>query len=77
MSTINEVVHQLQTQRKRAEMELAKLNLAIKALTSLEGESVAASAGIRRKPRLSKAARARIAAAQRARWAKIKATKKK
>jgi len=77
MSTINEVVHQLQTQRKRTEMELEKLNLAIKALASLNGKPEAATAGISRKPRFSRTTRARMAAAQRARWAKVKAKKKK
>ena len=77
MSDLNQVVHQLQTQRKRAELELEKLSLAIKALTSLEGESVAATTGIRRKPHFSAAARERIAAAQRLRWRKLKAAQKK
>jgi hypothetical protein len=75
MSTMTQVVHQLHAQQKRAERELEKLNLAIRALTSLDGKSV--SAGIRRKPHFSAAARARIAAAQRARWAKIRAMQKK
>jgi len=77
MSDLSRVVHQLQTRRKRVEMKLEKLDCAINALTSLEGESVAATAGIRRKPHFSAAARARIAAAQRARWKKIKAAQKK
>ncbi len=77
MSVINQVVHQLETQRKLTQRELEKLNLAIKALTSLEGESVGASAGIRRKPKFTKAGLARIAAAQRARWRRIKAAQKK
>ena len=74
MSTMKQVVHQLHAQRKRAELEIEKLNLAIKALTSLEGTSAPT---IRRKPKFSAAARGRIAAAQRARWAKIKAAQKK
>jgi hypothetical protein len=77
MSKMTQVVHQLHAQRKRAELELEKLNLAIRALSSLEGESVAATAGIRRKPHFSAAARERIAAAQRARWRKLKAAQKK
>jgi hypothetical protein len=77
MSSINQVVQQLQIQRKRAEQELEKLNLALKALTSLDGGMVGAGLGIRRKPKFSAAARERIAAAQRARWAKIKAAQKK
>jgi hypothetical protein len=77
MSTMTQVVHQLHTQRKRAELELEKLNLAIKALASLDGESVSASAGVRRKPHFTAAARERIAAAQRLRWKKLKAAQKK
>lgn len=57
MYDLNQVVHQLQTRRKRAELELEKLNLAIKALTSLEGKSVAATTGSRRKPHFFAAAR--------------------
>ena len=75
MSGIKEVVQQLQSQRRLAEREIGKLNLAIKALTSLE-ELVPAAVTTKRKPKLSAAARARIAAAQRARWAKVKAKKK-
>ena len=74
---MNQVVQQLHAQRRRAEQELEKLNLAIRALTSLDGTAGLSKLTIRRKPRFSAAARARIAAAQRARWAKIKAAQKK
>jgi hypothetical protein len=74
---MNQVVKHLQACRKQSERELEKLSLAITALTSLDGKSVTANAGIRRKPKFSAAARGRIAAAQRARWAKIKAAQKK
>ena len=77
MSTTTQVIKQLQAQRKRSELELEKLDLAIRALTSLEGTSVSASTVIKRKPHFSAAARERIAAAQRKRWAKIKAAQKK
>lgn len=77
MSTMNQVVQQLHAQRARASRELEKLDLAIKALTSLDGGSATFKLAIRRKPKFSAAARARIAAAQRARWAKIKAAQKK
>jgi hypothetical protein len=77
MSNINKVVQQLQIQRQRAEHELEKLDLALKALSSLDGGTGVAGSGIRRKPRFSAAARERIAAAQRARWAKIKAAQKR
>ena len=76
MSKMTQVVHQLHAQRKRAELELEKLSLAIKALTSLEGTSAGAAGGIRRKPHFSAAARERIAAARRARWKKLKAAQK-
>jgi len=74
MSTMNQVVRQLQAQRRQSEQQLEKLNLAIRALTSMEGPS--ASGGTRRKPHFSAAARERIAAAQRARWAKLKAAQR-
>ncbi|MGO9528163.1 MAG: hypothetical protein ACLP0A_11380 [Verrucomicrobiia bacterium] len=74
---MNQVVQQLHAQRRRAEQELEKLNLAIRALTSIDGTAGLSKLTIRRKPRFSAAARARIAAAQRARWAKIKAAQRK
>jgi hypothetical protein len=70
---MTQVVHQLQVQRRLTERELGKLNLAIKALTSLEGTSAPT---IRRKPKFTAAGIARIRAAQKARWAKIKAAQK-
>jgi hypothetical protein len=45
MSGINQVVQQLQIQRKRAEQELEKLNLALKALSSLDCSGTARSLG--------------------------------
>jgi hypothetical protein len=77
MSSINKVVQQLQIQRKRTEQELEKLNLALQALSSLNGGTAVAGFATRRKPKFSAAARERIAAAQRARWAKIKAAQKR
>jgi len=74
MTNFNEVVRQLQRERERAARQLEKLNLAIKALSSV---GVGTMGSVRRKPRFSAAAKARIAAAQRARWAKIKAAQKK
>jgi hypothetical protein len=77
MSSMSQVVHQLHAQRKHAAQELEKLDLAIKALTSLNARVSTLSGAVRRKPKFSAAARARIAAAQRARWAKIRAAQKK
>ena len=73
MSTTTQVIKQLRAQRKQTERELEKLNLAIRTLSSLGGTERT----VMRKPRFSAAARARIAAAQRKRWAKIKAAQKR
>ncbi|MGO9245869.1 MAG: hypothetical protein ACLPT4_05325 [Verrucomicrobiia bacterium] len=75
MPTISNVVQQLETQRTLARRELEKLDLAIRALTSLHGNPV--GAGARRKPKISAAGIARIRAAQKARWAKIRAAQNK
>ena len=74
MSDIKQVVRDLQSQRRRTEQELEKLNLAIKALTSLDGSAFVTMTG-RRKRTLSAAARAKIAAAQRARWSRLRKAK--
>jgi hypothetical protein len=65
MANIAAVLKELQQERNR-------LDQAIAALSSLAGTgSASGGAGSGRRP-LSPAARARIAAAQRARWAKVK-----
>lgn len=74
MSTMNQVVRQLKAQHRRTEKEIERLDQAIKALASIGGTSARA---VRRKPQFTKAGLARIAAAQRARWAKLKAAQKK
>jgi hypothetical protein len=74
MSTTIQLIHQLETQRSQAERELEKLNLAIEALTAIEGTP---ALPVHRKRKFSKAGLARIAAAQRKRWAKIKAAQQK
>jgi len=75
MSTVNQTIRELQIQRNRAQRDLEKLSLAIKALEQLGGR-VAVAGETKAKRKMSAAARARIAAFQRARWAKIKAQKK-
>ena len=64
MADLGAVLEQLKAER-------AKLDKAIEALSGLTGKS----GGGGGKRRLSAAARGRIAAAQRARWAKFKAKK--
>jgi hypothetical protein len=67
MANLASIVQQLKQERDR-------LDAAIRALTSLDGRSAKrASGGSGRRRVLSAAARQKIAAAQRARWAKIKA----
>jgi hypothetical protein len=65
MADLGAVVAQLKAER-------TKLDKAIEALSGVAGNSGGRGRGTRR---LSAAARARIAAAQRARWAKFKAKK--
>ena len=65
MADLSAVLEQLKVER-------AKLDKAIEALSRLTGKAGGGKGG---KRRLSAAARARIAAAQRARWAKFKAKK--
>lgn len=70
MTNIEGIVRQLRQERDR-------LDAAIKALTAGGFTSVQNGGGGSRKGRrLSAAARARIAAAQRARWARVKAKQK-
>jgi DeoR/GlpR family transcriptional regulator of sugar metabolism len=71
MSNLAKIVNDLQTQRKRVRRDLIKLDAALAALRGGAGAKL-------RKPRraMSAAARRKIAAAQRARWAKWKTQKK-
>jgi hypothetical protein len=69
MSTFTAVVAQLEEERTRLASELDALALALSVLNKSR------SNGTARPSRLSASARARIAAAQRARWAKIKNSK--
>jgi hypothetical protein len=59
--------------------EVAKLNHVLRLLeggTNQRAGKQARTTGVRKKRKMSAAGRARIAAAQRARWAKIRAAKK-
>jgi hypothetical protein len=74
MSNLSQVLVGLQKERKRMQQELRRLEGAIGALKGLATGNHG-SLG-RTRPRLSVAARRRIAAAQRARWAKVRQEKK-
>ena len=73
MVNVSGIVRELKKERERMERRLSGLNAAISAFTG-----VYSGAKPTRKPRkLSAKGRANIIAAQKARWAKVKATKKK
>lgn len=82
MSNLENVVQQLRKERDQAQKRIGQLDEALKVLTGVGGvsrtnrkHSQAQASGKRRT--MSAAARKRIAAAQRARWAKWKADQKK
>lgn len=71
MSNLAKAVDSLVAEQKSLQSKLSKVEAAISALRAASGGT-----GLRPKRVLSVAARRRIAAAQRARWAKYKAQKK-
>jgi hypothetical protein len=73
MSALSEALKQLKAQRQGAERELDRVNAAIRALQGVSGKGKPAAKRGRKRRKLSAAVRARIAAFQRARWAKIRA----
>jgi hypothetical protein len=80
MPNLSGVLTQLAVQRKQLQQDLSRLDAAIASLRGLNtrnGSTIGAVAGGRTRRRMSVAARKRIAAAQRARWAKWKAQHKK
>ena len=66
MANLAGVVQQLRKERDQAARTVERLDAALAALTGVSGK------GRRTGSRLSAAVRARIAAAQRARWAKVR-----
>jgi peptidoglycan hydrolase CwlO-like protein len=73
MADLDAVLEQLKKERKRAEGELRQLEKVIATLSKVATRSRSShSGGKGMKSRLSAAARERIAAAQRARWAKVR-----
>jgi hypothetical protein len=69
MTQMAAVIQQLQKERERAAREVAQLDAALSALNGVAGRRG-------RTRTLSAAARERIAAAQRARWARVKTNTK-
>jgi hypothetical protein len=78
MATLDRAVKELQSERSRLEKELQRITAALAALNSLNGRgrgrrrAVAKRRTVRPQRHLSASARRRIAAAQRARWAKVR-----
>ncbi len=79
MLNLTKAVRQLKMERDQTQRKREQLNAALKVLGSLGGVSRrlggGQAAGKKRRP-MSAAARKRIAAAQRARWARWKAAKR-
>lgn len=75
MPSLTGVLSQLQAERQKMLKEMSKLDHAITVIRGLNNTTGGAS--IRPPSRMSLAARRRIAAAQRVRWAKWKAAQKK
>ena len=77
MADLDAVLEQLRQERKRAEGELRQLEKVIAQLSKVRTSSSLSGSGKGMKRQLSAAARERIAAAQRTRWAKVRAQSKK
>jgi hypothetical protein len=72
MGNMTGIVKQLKQERDRVERQLSGLNAALAAFV---GTYYAGAKPTRKKRTMSAAARKKIAAAQRARWAKVRAKK--
>ena len=84
MASLQRAVKELQSERSRLARDLERVNAALNALSSLNsrgrGRGRRRAAGrrtVRPQRHMSAAARRRMAAAQRARWSKLKAKKQK
>lgn len=71
MPNVTQVLAELRAERNHAQQELQNLDEAIRVIHNLNGSRDGARRGKRMTRTLSAAGRARIAAAQRARWAKV------
>jgi hypothetical protein len=78
MPKLSGLVAELRTERDRAQKELGQLNAALAALSGLGHASSGLPRGraVKKRRPMSAAARKRIAAAQRARWAKWKSARR-
>ena len=81
MSNLVQIVQELQAKRSQLHHELTRVDAAIEALRGPDGrkstiKAVTTTTGAKPRRVMSLSARRRIAAAQRARWAKVRAQKK-
>jgi hypothetical protein len=77
MSNLGNVLQQLRVEHKQVEQQAERLSAAISAIEGIvEGNGSGATSNGSRPNTMSAAGRARIAAAQRARWAKVKSAAK-
>jgi hypothetical protein len=70
MANLNVALRQLREERRQAQTHIERLDQAIAAIEGMGARSNSRRAGLGGRSRLSPAARRRIAAAQRARWAR-------
>ena len=75
-SLVSTVIDQLQSERARLENELHRVTAALTAFGKVYMQGGKAKSTVRRTRTISAAGRKRIAAAQRARWAKVRAAQK-
>ena len=73
MPNLSSIIAQLKKERDRVEKQLTGLNAALAAFAGVYG----GSKPVRKRRKMSVAARKKIAAAQRARWAKSRKSAKK
>jgi hypothetical protein len=71
MATVSSIVRQLKKERDRAEKQLSGLNAALRAFANVYGGGKPS----RKRRKMSAKSRAKMAAAQRRRWAKFRKSK--
>jgi hypothetical protein len=72
MANVSSIMKQLKKERDRVERQLSGLNAALTAFASVYGGGKL----IRKRRKMSARSRAKITAAQRVRWAKVRAARK-
>ena len=71
MANLSSLVKQLKKERDRVAKQLSGMDAALRAFAGVNGGKP-----VRKRRKMSAKSRAKIAAAQRARWAKVRAAKK-